>query len=209
MDSVVIPVMPVISTEDAVVTPVMRIAGDYVVTPVTSTRDPVVAPVTPVMSTRDAVVTPVMSSGSQVVDRRTPPSLPSTHTDERVLSDTVDSGHDDCAANNDSVAGVSAFTEQITRAKEGLVSASRHAATASAVQPPPPPCVSDKSSATDELWNEISLRVSQTNMLKIRDLDFSDLLSVDTSNSLHPPPCLLYTSPSPRDRTRSRMPSSA
>ena len=24
-----------------------------------------------------------------------------------------------------------------------------------------------------------------------------------------PPPCLLYTSPSPRDRTRSRMPSSA
>ena len=25
----------------------------------------------------------------------------------------------------------------------------------------------------------------------------------------HPDPCLLYTSPSPRDRTRSRMPSSA
>ena len=25
----------------------------------------------------------------------------------------------------------------------------------------------------------------------------------------HPYPCLLYTSPSPRDRTRSRMPSSA
>ena len=25
----------------------------------------------------------------------------------------------------------------------------------------------------------------------------------------HPGPCLLYTSPSPRDRTRSRMPSSA
>eukprot|EP00657_Telonema_sp_P-1_P001630 TRINITY_DN14265_c0_g1_i1.p1 TRINITY_DN14265_c0_g1~~TRINITY_DN14265_c0_g1_i1.p1 ORF type:complete len:106 (-),score=21.89 TRINITY_DN14265_c0_g1_i1:108-425(-) len=25
----------------------------------------------------------------------------------------------------------------------------------------------------------------------------------------HPTPCLLYTSPSPRDRTRSRMPSSA
>ena len=31
---------------------------------------------------------------------------------------------------------------------------------------------------------------------------FDDILTVDTS-------CLLYTSPSPRDRTRSRMPSSA
>ena len=32
--------------------------------------------------------------------------------------------------------------------------------------------------------------------------------SQDQMNRL-PPPCLLYTSPSPRDRTRSRMPSSA
>ena len=31
----------------------------------------------------------------------------------------------------------------------------------------------------------------------------------NTSNSDHPQTCLLYTSPSPRDRTRSRMPSSA
>ena len=31
----------------------------------------------------------------------------------------------------------------------------------------------------------------------------------DASKNFQPSPCLLYTSPSPRDRTRSRMPSSA
>ena len=34
-------------------------------------------------------------------------------------------------------------------------------------------------------------------------------MSLDFPPSLPPMPCLLYTSPSPRDRTRSRMPSSA
>ena len=38
------------------------------------------------------------------------------------------------------------------------------------------------------------------------DFDLSDVMFVATSNSMN---CLLYTSPSPRDRTRSRMPSSA
>ena len=35
------------------------------------------------------------------------------------------------------------------------------------------------------------------------------LLSIQKTGSLDTPDCLLYTSPSPRDRTRSRMPSSA
>ena len=34
-------------------------------------------------------------------------------------------------------------------------------------------------------------------------------LGMVTEKSMQRPPCLLYTSPSPRDRTRSRMPSSA
>jgi len=79
---------------------------------------------------------------------------------------------------------VTQFTEEITRAREGLVSASRHAA---AVQPSPRPA--DVDALTDDLWNQASLRVGQTHALKIRDLDFSDLLAaVDTSNgSRHSP----------------------
>ena len=34
-------------------------------------------------------------------------------------------------------------------------------------------------------------------------------ISVEQRDPKHPKHCLLYTSPSPRDRTRSRMPSSA
>ena len=37
----------------------------------------------------------------------------------------------------------------------------------------------------------------------------SVLLQLPREGSLQPGDCLLYTSPSPRDRTRSRMPSSA
>ena len=37
----------------------------------------------------------------------------------------------------------------------------------------------------------------------------ADLTLVQAANVAHLPGCLLYTSPSPRDRTRSRMPSSA
>ena len=39
--------------------------------------------------------------------------------------------------------------------------------------------------------------------------EFQDSLLNATFNAPHYEPCLLYTSPSPRDRTRSRMPSSA
>ena len=51
----------------------------------------------------------------------------------------------------------------------------------------------------------------------ISDFEFDSLLKeLQNLENLHPeyfdrnsPTCLLYTSPSPRDRTRSRMPSSA
>ena len=46
---------------------------------------------------------------------------------------------------------------------------------------------------------------------RVYDIDNSRLPSVTTILGTTAPntPCLLYTSPSPRDRTRSRMPSSA
>ena len=43
---------------------------------------------------------------------------------------------------------------------------------------------------------------------KITDKGFTNLAQVDLPN-MQSDTCLLYTSPSPRDRTRSRMPSSA
>ena len=43
-------------------------------------------------------------------------------------------------------------------------------------------------------------------ILDMEDNDLADLLIYKTET---PKDCLLYTSPSPRDRTRSRMPSSA
>ena len=39
--------------------------------------------------------------------------------------------------------------------------------------------------------------------IAVSKIDFGNTLEIETSS------CLLYTSPSPRDRTRSRMPSSA
>ena len=53
-------------------------------------------------------------------------------------------------------------------------------------------------------------------MIKSLNLDLAGEYLVMASTLIHikskmllPEPCLLYTSPSPRDRTRSRMPSSA
>ena len=43
----------------------------------------------------------------------------------------------------------------------------------------------------------------------INRLGFNNVGSKNVSNNINNNPCLLYTSPSPRDRTRSRMPSSA
>src|SRR5665811_1127683 len=52
-------------------------------------------------------------------------------------------------------------------------------------------CIRDRSSSTTTAWPSTTRR------------------SARTSGSARTTPCLLYTSPSPRDRTRSRMPSSA
>ena len=56
-----------------------------------------------------------------------------------------------------------------------------------------------------EDWHKISMIDSFIfNFIKIQDLMCDKLFKI-TLNII----CLLYTSPSPRDRTRSRMPSSA
>ena len=51
------------------------------------------------------------------------------------------------------------------------------------------------------------LRISQASALRV--LIASGLRTAGYEITLQAPACLLYTSPSPRDRTRSRMPSSA
>ena len=75
-------------------------------------------------------------------------------------------------ADNSQDAAVTQFTEQITRAREGLVPASRHTAVLQPLQR-----ATETHSETDSLWNQISLHVNQMHQLKIRDLDFSDLVS--------------------------------
>jgi len=78
---------------------------------------------------------------------------------------------------DDSVGSVTEFTEQIARAKDGLMSASRHTVSLQVS-----PRVTETNSTTDDIWTEISRRVSQSRQLKIRDLDFSDLISTDDTD---------------------------
>ena len=54
-------------------------------------------------------------------------------------------------------------------------------------------------------WIPVEERLPEANMIQREDGKILVLTSVGTRNIS----CLLYTSPSPRDRTRSRMPSSA
>jgi len=97
------------------------------------------------------------------------------------LADGADIGVSDVFDADDSAGTVLQFTEQITRAREGLMSASRHTA---ALQPSP--LVAESHSETNVVWNQISSRVTQLHQLKIRDLDFSDLLSADDTAITHP-----------------------
>ena len=53
-------------------------------------------------------------------------------------------------------------------------------------------------------WTFFKMFLDQELYVGIED-EFSDMIKKCKGNK----PCLLYTSPSPRDRTRSRMPSSA
>ena len=67
----------------------------------------------------------------------------------------------------------------------------------------------------DEDWKFIQKDVPEAQQVSFSDADWRTLdLPHDWSvegkfDRSHPSTCLLYTSPSPRDRTRSRMPSSA
>ena len=54
--------------------------------------------------------------------------------------------------------------------------------------------------------------IRASNQAKQKARDATEVIAEmanDLQEAAAPPPCLLYTSPSPRDRTRSRMPSSA
>ena len=57
----------------------------------------------------------------------------------------------------------------------------------------------------------VLLTQSTEDPVKVWVVDHDGLITVPTDGDQFVPtcPCLLYTSPSPRDRTRSRMPSSA
>ena len=50
---------------------------------------------------------------------------------------------------------------------------------------------------------------ARTVVLVVSDLNHSALIGWQDLQKLHVIPCLLYTSPSPRDKRQSRMPSSA
>ena len=66
--------------------------------------------------------------------------------------------------------------------------------------------VNAKGVMTDERYN--GQFYAKGNDMVVADLEAEGFL-VAKENITHSYPCLLYTSPSPRDRTRSRMPSSA
>jgi len=60
------------------------------------------------------------------------------------------------------------------------------------------------------------MRLGECQRLRVKDVDFArqqiivrDAKGMKDRATVLPNACLLYTSPSPRDRTRSRMPSSA
>ena len=60
------------------------------------------------------------------------------------------------------------------------------------------------------LWHNFGDNANFENMRKLCFTAFDNgITQFDLANNYGPEPCLLYTSPSPRDRTRSRMQSSA
>ena len=66
-------------------------------------------------------------------------------------------------------------------------------------------CVSQGSPSVDYAWLARELRVLGSDPTPLQVKNFLSTLEASSGGK----PCLLYTSPSPRDRTRSRMPSSA
>ena len=51
--------------------------------------------------------------------------------------------------------------------------------------------------------------VSKGGCMDVTAINYKKDATFDNGSCVFPPPCLLYTSPSPRDRQKSRMPSSA
>ena len=58
-------------------------------------------------------------------------------------------------------------------------------------------------------WNAAGLSVPSDKIIGMCSQEYNELLNTDKIVLIDFYACLLYTSPSPRDRTRSRMPSSA
>ena len=79
--------------------------------------------------------------------------------------------------------------------------------------------IEDHAREEEEILHDVILKAKQLFDRSLQKNDVSSQLNLDDleaelQRSTHisldsPVPCLLYTSPSPRDRTRSRMPSSA
>ena len=66
--------------------------------------------------------------------------------------------------------------------------------------------IRDLSAVVDDITGAV---LDDGKLTDLKALDHATLPLVSADTRLGPCVCLLYTSPSPRDRTRSRMPSSA
>ena len=58
-------------------------------------------------------------------------------------------------------------------------------------------------------YQDLTVDISKDSIVKVITMEDDYALELIRHDSAHCMACLLYTSPSPRDRTRSRMPSSA
>ena len=58
-----------------------------------------------------------------------------------------------------------------------------------------------------DAWENYVTRLNEVYCLNRKDVNTLAMIAITLPKEVQP--CLLYTSPSPRDRTRSRMPSSA
>ena len=74
----------------------------------------------------------------------------------------------------------------------------------------PPRSTLDRSSAASDVYKRQEQRIETMGMRdKIFDVIVPTQEEIEVKEGKRRTVCLLYTSPSPRDRTRSRMPSSA
>ena len=73
-------------------------------------------------------------------------------------------------------------------------------------------CRFDKWETTNKEWNPETNRFNEVPLYteaQAREAFKGEMLDKFKENTIDPNTCLLYTSPSPRDRQKSRMPSSA